>query len=111
MSATFTINEKTGEAYTRIPRSFEEASTFHVNRIRVDKTATMAEPDSIAQAFIRAYHALVPKRIIEEEQAEEREWESIVSKPHVRQALRRIAAEARQQYYAGETEEGGFAVE
>lgn len=42
---------------------------------------------------------------IEEEDAEEREWDSIVSKPHVRQALRRMAAEARRQYYAGETEE------
>src|SRR5216684_3234208 len=60
---------------------------------------------------VRAYHALVPKRTVEEEEAEEREWDSIVSKPHVRQALRRMAAEARQQYYAGETEEGGFGLE
>ncbi len=111
MSATFIINEKTGEAYTRIPLSSEEANTFHANRIRVDKTAAVAEPDYIVQAYIRAYHALVPKRTIEEEEAEEREWESIVSKPHVQQALRRMAAEARQQYYAGETEEGGFAIE
>ena len=60
---------------------------------------------------IRAYHALVPKRTVEEEEAEEREWESIVQKPHVRQALRRMAAEARRQYYTGETEEGGFGLE
>jgi hypothetical protein len=48
---------------------------------------------------------------VEDDEAEEREWDSIVHKPHVRQALRRMAAEARLQYYAGETEEGGFAVE
>jgi hypothetical protein len=45
------------------------------------------------------------------DEEEEREWESIVSKAHVRQALRRMANEARQQYYAGETEEGGFGLE
>lgn len=48
---------------------------------------------------------------VEDEEEEEREWDAIVSKPHVRQALRRMAAEARQRYYAGEIEEGGFAVE
>jgi len=45
------------------------------------------------------------------EEAEEREWDILFAKPHVQRALRRMAAEARQQYYAGETEEGGFAVE
>jgi hypothetical protein len=67
-------------------------------------------PDAI-QAYIRAYHAFVPMRTIEEEEAEEQEWQAIISKPHVQQALRRMAAEARRQYYAGETEEGGFAIE
>jgi hypothetical protein len=42
---------------------------------------------------------------------EEQEWESIVRKPHVRNALRRLAAEVLQQDAAGETEEGGFAIE
>ena len=113
MSATFTIDEKTGNAYARIPLSFENANTFHANRITLDKAsaAAEAEPDFIVQVFIRDYHALVPKRTIEEEEAEEREWDSIVSKSHVREALRRMAAEARQQYYAGEIEEGGFGLE
>lgn len=62
-------------------------------------------------AWIRSHYDIGPKRTIEEEEAEEREWDSIVSKPHVRQALRRMAAEARRQYYAGETEEGGFGLE
>lgn len=111
MSATFTIDEKTGHAYARIPLSSEGANTFHTNRITLDKAAAAAEADFIVQAYIRAYHAVVPKRTIEEEEAEEREWDAIVSQPHVQQALRRMAAEARRQYYAGETEEGGFAVE
>ncbi len=45
------------------------------------------------------------------ESDEEREWEAIVRKPHVRNALRRLAAEALQQDTVGETEEGGFVVE
>jgi hypothetical protein len=60
---------------------------------------------------IRVFHALVPKRTIEEVEVEEREWDSIVNKAHVRQALRRLATEARRQYYTGETEEGGFGLE
>lgn len=40
-----------------------------------------------------------------EEILEEREWEHIVAKPEVRDALRRMAAEAREQDDAGETEE------
>ncbi len=48
---------------------------------------------------------------ITENEEEEREWDSIVHKPHVRNALRRMATEARRQYYAGETEEGGFGLE
>jgi len=44
-------------------------------------------------------------------QAEEREWHKIVSRPHVRRGLRRLAAEARRQIAAKETEEGGFVVE
>jgi hypothetical protein len=48
---------------------------------------------------------------ITEEEEEEREWDRIVNKAHVQQALRRMANEARQQYYARETEEGGFGLE
>lgn len=75
------------------------------------KTAAVAEKDSIIQAYIRAYHALVPERTIEEEEAEEREWHAIISQPHVQQGLLRLAEEIRRQIAAGEIEEGGFAVE
>jgi len=49
------------------------------------------------------------ERILDE--IDEMEWDAIASRPRVRQALRRIAAEAREQDAAGETEEGGFALE
>ena len=42
---------------------------------------------------------------------EEQEWDTIVRKPHVINALRRLAAEVLRQDAAGETKEGGFAIE
>lgn len=41
----------------------------------------------------------------------ETQWRDIVNTPHVRHELLRLAAEARRQAAAGETEEGGFAFE
>ena len=89
------------------------ANDYHPKSRVLLNTATTAigEADSIVQAYIRAYHTLVPKRTIEEEKAEEREWHAIISQPHVEQALLRLAEEVRRQIAAGETEEGGFAVE
>ena len=101
----------TGIIYARYPLPPASASTFRANRIVIDKPAEVAEADSIIRAYVRAYHAIVPKSTIEEEEAEEREWHAIISQPHVQQALRRLAEEVRQQIAAGETEEGGFAVE
>ena len=49
------------------------------------------------------------RRLLEE--IEEREWEQIVSKPHVRATVRILAEEAFGQYQRSETEDGGFAVE
>lgn len=51
------------------------------------------------------------KTSLKEREEEEREWNTIVSQPHVINTLRRLATEARQQDAAGETEEGGFALE
>lgn len=85
---------------------------FIRSSVAVPTSVVVAEAEAIIdEPYIQAYHAVVPKRTMEEEEAEEREWESIVSKPHVRDVLRRMAAEARQQYYARETEEGGFGLE
>ncbi|HET9922000.1 MAG TPA: hypothetical protein VFQ30_19330 [Ktedonobacteraceae bacterium] len=51
----------------------------------------------------------IAERILDE--IDEQEWDEIVKKPHVQHALRRLAKEARRQNAAGETEEGGFAIE
>jgi len=53
----------------------------------------------------------VPKRTIDEEEAEEREWDILFAQPHVQAGLNRLAEEAERQFAAGEIEEGGFAVE
>jgi hypothetical protein len=71
----------------------------------------LTEKETPMSEIERGVTVPIKKRTIEEEEVEEREWDSIVSKPHVRQALRRMADEARRQYYAGETEEGGFGLE
>ena len=42
---------------------------------------------------------------------EEREWEQIASKPHVRATVRSLAEEAFGEYQRAETEVGGFSVE
>jgi len=73
----------------RVPPS--SSSTFQASYIRLDVSAS-------------------PNTLSEEERAE-LEWEYIVNKPRVRNGIRRLAAEARRQREAGETEEGGFAVE
>lgn len=46
-----------------------------------------------------------------EEDMDELEWHKIISTPHVRSGIRRLAAEARRQIAAEEIEEGGFAVD
>lgn len=38
----------------------------------------------------------------------EREWERIISQPHVIQAIIELEEEAKRRHDAGETEEGGF---
>ena len=42
---------------------------------------------------------------------EELEWDNLFSQPHVQAGLDRLAEEAERQFVAGETVEGGFAIE
>ena len=51
----------------------------------------------------------IAERILDE--LDEREWDKITRTSHVQQALIELADEAEQQEQAGETEEGGFALE
>ena len=94
MSATFSIDEKTGKAFIPVPLSSE--STFHTRYIILDKVATVAETDSIFQ---------------DRDASDELEWDHLVKNSRVLHGLRRLAAEARREHIRGETEEGGFAVE
>ncbi|GAC1354983.1 MAG: hypothetical protein NVS4B11_24900 [Ktedonobacteraceae bacterium] len=48
----------------------------------------------------------IAERILEE--IEEREWDAIVSKPHIQARLRELGRQALEEDEAGETEEGGF---
>ena len=54
-------------------------------------------------------HNAIDERILEE--LDERKWDKITSTSHVQQALIELADEAEKQEQAGETEEGGFALE
>ncbi len=70
--------------------------------------------EQLKQAFERAQQLpdaiqnALAAQILEE--IEEREWEEIISKPHVQQKLLSLANEAWKEHEAGETEEGGFAL-
>ena len=71
--------------------------------------------EQLRQAFEQAQQLpenvqnFLAKRLLEE--IEGREWEQIVSKPHVRATVRTLAEEAYKQYQRGDTEDGGFAIE
>ncbi len=72
-------------------------------------TEQLREAFERAQQLSDAAQNALAERILDA--IDEQEWDEIVSKPRVRQALRTLAEEARQQEAAGETEEGGFAIE
>jgi hypothetical protein len=96
MSATFPINKETGEVYAHIRLESEKAGTFHTHHIMLGNATTAIEAECVKQ-YTDAFNEL--------------EWYKIVNTPHVRQGLRRLAAEARRQIAAQETQKGGFAVE
>ncbi len=107
MNAAIAIirTSSTSDSFASVPLRVA-ANDYHPKARVLLNTATTAigEADSIVQAYIRAYHTLVPKRTIEEEEAEERQWHAIISQPHVEKALLRLAEEVRRQIAAGETE-------
>ena len=108
MSTTYTV-DKAGNAY--ITLSPAQASTFHAAHIRLDAKAAVTEANNIVlDTFMRFYPVLTPKRS-EDEDDEEQEWDALFALPHVQAGLSRLAEEAERQFAAGETEEGGFAVE
>ncbi|SRR6266436_3494251 len=111
MSATFTINEKTGYTYVHLPST--QASTFHADHIVLDAKAAVAEANSVIRdAHMRYLRAIALPEIGDDyTDEEELEWDTLFAQPHVQAGLDRLAEEAERQFAAGETEEGGFAVE
>ncbi len=113
MNATYNVTEKTGYTCTRISSSFEEAGTFQDNRFRLDKATVVTEANSIIRdAHIRYLHAIgLPEIGDDYSDDEEIAWNTFFTQPHVQAELERLAEETERQFAAGETEEGGFAVE
>lgn len=67
MSATYTIDPKTGHALFYVSRQWAPAGTFHAGYITLDAKAVVAEADFIVEdAFIQANYTLVPKRTIDD---------------------------------------------
>ncbi len=101
------ITYKGETAFLYVPLSLASASKSHPT------TVFVATPS--ISTFQTKYYSLdsppTKEEPISQEELEEIEWDNILRKPHVRPGLRRMAAEARRQIAAGETEEGGFAVE
>ena len=112
MSATFTIYEKTGNTFARIPLSPEGASTFHSDHFTLDKATAVEATSIIRDAHMRYLCAITLPEIGDDyTDEEEPEWDNLFAQPHVQAGLDRLAEEAERQFAAGEIEEGGFAVE
>ena len=77
----------------------------------------MSEVEQEDQSFLRDAHMkylctiALPEIGDDYTDEEELEWDKLFAQPHVQAGLDRIAEEAERQFAAGETEEGGFAVE
>lgn len=113
MSATYTIDQKTGRTLFYVSYPSASTGTFHAGHITLDATAAVAEANSIIRdAHKRYLHMLgLPEIGDDYTDEEELEWNTFFAQPHVQAELERLAEEAERQFAAGETEEGGFAVE
>ena len=115
MNATFTIKEKTGYVYgygyVRLPST--QTSTFNSDRMVLDAKAVVTEVNSmIRDTHIEHLRAIALPEIGDDfTDEEDQEWDVLFAQPHVQAGLDRLAKEAERQFAAGETEEGGFAIE
>lgn len=103
---------QTGGAFSTLLQATPSTLPQSTISIRLDKAVAVVEAERIVrEASIGSHHTLVPKRTIDEEEAEEQEWDILFAQPHVQAGLDRLAEEAERQFAAGEIDEGGFAVE
>lgn len=109
MGITYIIDQKTGRAFFYVSPSSASASTFQNDHIKVDAKAAVAEANFIVRSATFP-STLLPKKV-DDVDDEEQEWDALFAMPHVQAGLSRLAEEAKRQFAAGETEEGGFAVE
>jgi len=111
MSATYCVDQNTGRAFFYVSYSYTAGGTFHTDHMTLDAKAAIAEASFIVRdSYMRFNSPFLPKRD-EVEDDEEREWDTLFALPHVQMGLSRLAEEAERQFAAGETEEGGFAIE
>ncbi len=117
-SATSERTSSTMGAYIRIVPSSGtlQSSTDQVlagTSIAVPVSVIVAEVESIIRDAYTNYHRSIPRPEIGDDYSdeEELEWDTLFAQPHVRAGLSRLAEEARRQFLAGKTVEGGFAVE
>ena len=117
MNATFPI-KKAGYAGDYTSSLSGEASTFQDIRYRLDKTAVVAEANVILREGHMRYLLMTGLTVIgllvngdAYSDEEELAWDAFFARPKVQSELARLAEEAERQFVAGETEEGGFAVE
>ena len=112
MNTTFTINE-TSSTHVYVYSPLKQASTFHNNYILLDSKSVVAEANFIIQDDHMRYLCEIALREISDDgtEEEELEWDTLLAQPHVQAGLNRLAEAAKQQRAAGQTEEGGFAIE
>jgi hypothetical protein len=95
---------------TSVSFSLWVAASGYQSEVRIPlNAAVVAETTSIIRDARMAYlHTLTHPEIGDEEK---REWNAFFARSDVQTELERLAEEAERQFAAGETEEGGFAVE
>ena len=105
-------------AYIRIAPSSGtlQSSTDHVlagTSIAVPASVIVAEAESIIRdAHTNYLHTIILPEIGDDySDEEEMERDTLFTQPQVQAGLSRLAEEARRQFLAGKTVEGGFAVE
>lgn len=117
-SATSKKTFGTTGAYIRVaPSSGTLQSSINYvltgSSIAVPASVIVAEAESvIREAHTNYLHAITLPEIGDDYTGEEElEWNAFFAQPNVQAELERLAEEAERQFAAGETEEGGFAIE
>lgn len=83
-------------------------STTHPLETNIHAGASTAGTAAVLFPTLQGTSSETHRPPLKEEEQSEKEWDEIIAKPRVMNAIRRMAAQARAQLLAGETEEGGF---